>query len=250
MPSSCLQNMYAQDSAAVGAGGGISEAFRCLQGVQQGSPLSPLLFGLLIDVLDKVMRKVKGNHAPTLMFHDVPLLLFADDLVHMSTSEEGLQRLLNALQIFCENRLLRVSLVKTEVVVFETQRQECSTFTYSGHPLMRSDLFKYLGLWFEATKEGFTKSLGEHLEAARKTMNNMLRRCAQVSLTCPRRICKLFDALVLPILSYGCEVWFWDHRAGTQATAQLESLHAQFLRRLLGIHCHTHSLIALAEFGR
>ena len=47
-----------------------------------------------------------------------------------------------------------------------------------------------------------------------------------------------------------CEVWFWDHRAGTQATVQLESLHAQFLRRLLGIHCHTHSFIALAEFGR
>ena len=64
----------------------------------------------------------------------------------------------------------------------------------------------------------------------------MLRRCAQISLTCPRRICKLFDALELPILSYGCEVWFWDHRAGTQATRQLESLHAQFLRTLLGIH--------------
>ena len=247
---SCLQSMYAQDSAAVRAGGGISETFRCLQGVQQGSPLSPLLFGLLIDVLDKVMRKVKGNHAPTLMFHDVPLLLFADDLVLMSTSEEGLQRLLSALQIFCENRRLKVSLEKTEVVVFEPQRQDCNTFTYDGHPLTRSDSFKYLGLWFEATKEGFAKSLGEFLESARKTMNNMLRRCAQISLTCPRRICKLFDALVLPILSYGCEVWFWDHRAGTQATLQLESLHTQFLRRLLGIHSHTHNLIALAEFGR
>ena len=123
-------------------------------------------------------------------------------------------------------------------------------YAYDGHPLTRSDSFKYLGLWFEATKEGFAKSLGESLESTRKTMNNMLRRCAQISLTCPRRICKLFDALVLPILSYGCEVWFWDHRAGTQATLQLESLQTQFLRRLLGIHSHTHNLIALAEFGR
>ena len=98
--------------------------------------------------------------------------------------------------------------------------------------------------------EGFARSLGESLESARKTMNNMLRRCAQIRLTCPRRICKLFDALVLPILSYGYEVWFWDHRAGTQATLQLESLHTQFLRRLLGIHSHTHNLIALADFGR
>ena len=47
------------------------EAFRCLQGVQQGSPLSPLLFGLMIDVLDKVMRNLKGSHAPQLKSEDV-----------------------------------------------------------------------------------------------------------------------------------------------------------------------------------
>ena len=100
----CLQSMYAQDSAAVRAGGGISETFRCLRGVQQGSPLRPLLFGLMIDVLDKVMRNLKGSHAPQLKSEDVPLLLFAEDLVLMSTSEEGLQRLLNALQMVCEMR--------------------------------------------------------------------------------------------------------------------------------------------------
>eukprot|EP00891_Asterochloris_glomerata_P006859 jgi/Astpho2/6859/fgenesh1_pg.00105_%23_32_t len=37
-------------------------------------------------------------------------------------------------------------------------------------------------------------------------------RCGLVRLTC-----------------YGCEVWFWDHRVGTWATTQAESLHAQFL---------------------
>ena len=81
------------------------------------------------------MRKGQGNHAPTLMFHDVPLLLLADDLVLMSTSEEGLQRVLSALQI-CKDRhkdkisrRLKVSLDTTEVVVFEPQRQDCNTLT-------------------------------------------------------------------------------------------------------------------------
>ena len=168
----------------------------------------------------------------------------------MSTSEEGLQRLLNALQMVCEKRRLRVSLSKTEVVVFEPERQAYGAFTYAGHVLKRSAAFRYLGIWFEATTDGFARSLGESLERARKVMNNMLRRCAQISLTCPHRICQLFDALVLPILSYGCEVWFWDHRVGTRATTQAESLHAQFLRRLLGVHRHVHTLIALAEFAR
>ena len=68
--------------------------------------------------------------------------------------------------------------------------------------------------------DGFARSLGESLECARKVMINLLSLCAQISLTCPHGICKLVDALVLPILSYGCEMWFWDHSVGTRATAQ------------------------------
>ena len=79
-------------------------------------------------------------------------------------------------------------------------------------------------------------------------MNNMLKRCAQINLTCQHRICRLFDALVLP--ATGVEVWFWDHRFGARATMQAESLHTQFLRRLLSVHRHKQTLIALAEFGR
>ena len=78
----------------------------------------------------------------------------------MSTSEEGLQRLLNALQMVCEKRWLKVSMSKTEVVVFEPERQACGAFTYAGHVMMRSAAFKYLGLWFEATTDGFARSLG------------------------------------------------------------------------------------------
>ena len=59
-----------------------------------------------------------------------------------------------------------------------------------------------------------------------------------------------FNALVLPILSYGCEVWFWHHDASSTITKVLEGVHLQFLRGLLGVKRTTHHLIALAEFGR
>ena len=70
------------------------------------------------------------RHAPWLMSQDVPLLLFADNLVLLRTSQEGLHRLLNALQMVCEKRQLRVSLIKTEVVVFKPERKECGALTY------------------------------------------------------------------------------------------------------------------------
>ena len=63
-------------------------------------------------------------------------------------------------------------------------------------------------------------------------------------------MCNLFNALVLPILSYGCEVWFWHHDASSTVTKVLEGVHLQFLRGLLGVKRTTHHLIALAEFGK
>ena len=66
----------------------------------------------------------------------------------------------------------------------------------------------------------------------------------------PHHICRLFDALVLPALSYGCEAWVWEPRISIRATMQAESLHAQFLHKLLGVHQHKHTLMTLAEFCR
>ena len=92
--------------------------------VQQGSPLSPLLFGLLIDCLHKVLKAVPGNYAPSLaaywftaagrkwkMQKPVPLLLYADDLAILSTRSEGLQRMLDALQDFSKKRRLIVQCI-------------------------------------------------------------------------------------------------------------------------------------------
>ena len=55
----------------------------------------------------------------------------------------------------------------------------------------------------------------------------------------------LIDTLVLPILSYGCEVWGVDTKCGAAA----EALHWAFLRRLLGVKSTTKHMV-LAELGR
>jgi len=63
----------------------------------------------------------------------------------------------------------------------------------------------------------------------------MRRRCALLGIRDPALQCKLFDTLVLPILSYGCEVWGVDTKCGAAA----EALHRDFLRRLLGVRKST-----------
>jgi len=61
------------------------------QGVKQGCPFSPFLFGLYLDALKGRLDGRKCD-APTLVDVHVWLLFFADDLALMSESNVGLQQ--------------------------------------------------------------------------------------------------------------------------------------------------------------
>ena len=242
-----IKSIYANDSAAVRTSEGISEIFRCLLGVKQGCPLSPTLFGLYIDGLEQHLLQTAGIDAPTLsaLREVVPLLLYADDLILISTTAKGLQQQLDALASFCQARQLDVNHSKTKVVIFETRRSSCQDFTYNGIHVDREDSYKYLGFTFHATKS-MAYGVGFLVAAAKKAMHAMQRRCAFLRLTDPAVKCQLFDTLVLPVLSYACEVWATDPDLGQAC----ETLHRQFLRQLLGVRKSVTNEIPLAEFGR
>jgi hypothetical protein len=92
----CLHAMYAKDTIRINhPNKGVTSSFRCQQGVKQGCPLNPLLFGLYLDALEGRLDGRKCD-APALADVHVWLLFFADDLVLMSESKVGLQQQLDA----------------------------------------------------------------------------------------------------------------------------------------------------------
>jgi len=61
-------------------------------GVKQGCPLSPTLFGLYIDDLEDFLRLHTNIDDSCLFYHiQIAILLFADDVILLSHSQEGLQ---------------------------------------------------------------------------------------------------------------------------------------------------------------
>jgi hypothetical protein len=83
--------MYAKDTVCINhPSEGVTSNFRCQQGVKQGCPLSPLLFGLYLDALEGCLNSKKCD-APALANVQVWLLFFADDLTLVLKSEVGLQ---------------------------------------------------------------------------------------------------------------------------------------------------------------
>ena len=68
---------------------GLSDTIDSNIGVKQGCPLSPTLFGMYIDeVSDYIDRD--GDRGALLSGTWIPLLLYADDLVLIFESPEGL----------------------------------------------------------------------------------------------------------------------------------------------------------------
>lgn len=73
--------------------GGLSNFIRSTIRVKQGCPLSPTLFGIYIDELESFLREhIKDTDGCLLHQVLIFILLFADDISLIASSQEGLQR--------------------------------------------------------------------------------------------------------------------------------------------------------------
>ena len=150
--------MYTNNKCAVKIGKKHTDFFQQSRGVRQGCSSSPTLFNI-----NQLARTLEQSAAPgiTLVDTEIKCLLFADDLVLLSPTKEGLQHYLDLLQSFSQTWALTVNLSKTKVIIFEirpslnkytfhldtvTLEQGSSTFstprtpnlmeTWSGDPLL------------------------------------------------------------------------------------------------------------------
>ncbi|MCO5609094.1 hypothetical protein L7F22_063316 [Adiantum nelumboides] len=97
-----ILSLYERVSARVRCPGGTSSSLASTIGVNQGCPLSPNLFGLYIDELSEHILQDGGG--VDLAGTPVHIMLYADDIVLVSESQEGLQRHLQILDHFCTQR--------------------------------------------------------------------------------------------------------------------------------------------------
>jgi len=108
--------------------GGITSSFDSLVGLKQGCNLSPFLFNLFINDLTHSINCANID-APIMNNIQVSCLFYADDLVIVSETKEGLQGSLNALDQYTSKWFLEVN------------HKKCLTFS-RGRTLRVPDTFK------------------------------------------------------------------------------------------------------------
>jgi hypothetical protein len=84
--------MYAKDIVRINhPSEGVTSNFKCQQGVNQGCPLNPLLFGLYLDALEGRLNSGKCDALALIDVH-VWLLFFVDNLALTLELEVGLHQ--------------------------------------------------------------------------------------------------------------------------------------------------------------
>ncbi len=116
-------------------------------------PLSPTLFNIYINELAKVLEQ---SSAPGLTLHDsnIKFLLFADDLVLLSPTEEGLQQNLDILHKFCQTWALTINANETKILTFQKRPRfqgKRHNFTLGMTKIEHATNYTYLGLKISAT---------------------------------------------------------------------------------------------------
>ena len=204
-----IHSMYESVSAVVRQGIDVSDVIHQHIGLRQGCVLSPCLFSLFISDFPTFVQE-QGCLGVKIHDEYVHALFYADDGALLATSADELQKMIDALCLYCAKWRIFVNCGKTKVVVFNhtpsnTWKCECPVFKYNGEPLEVVDEFKYLGVYFHArTKE--TCCVAHRLSQARRLVAAWMRRC-QIWCFKPDVVINQFKTCVMPALEYGVGVW-------------------------------------------
>ena len=114
-----IYSVYQDTRCRIKFSNGVGNEFFSTCGVKQGDVLSPLLFNFFIDDL---VKKLNISNCDPVVIKNISVnsLLYADDIILLSNSENGLQRSLDVLNEFCIDWKLDVNHEKSKVMVFNS----------------------------------------------------------------------------------------------------------------------------------
>ena len=253
---SVIKNMYERTELCVKVEDQVTDFFPSSIGVRQGDNISPNLFKLYINDLPKIF----DDSCEPVQLNDISIncLMYADDVVLLSKTSEGLQNCLDKLGDYCKKWKLSVNTNKTKVLIFnksgklvpekffldKTVLENARNYTYLGV------IFSISGSFTDAKKGIYKKGLKAYFK---------FLKCFEGHKPKLKTIIHVFDHTVKSVLLYGSEIWGYfpqgkvlDNNYFSKLCRDLpiELIHRKLCKNLLEVKKRSTTNAVMGELGR
>ena len=252
--------MYERVVSRVKVNNGLSSLFTPLVGVRQGCNLSPTLFNTFInDIIDLFDSSCDPLHMTEC---EISCLLYADDLILLSQSENGLQKCLDRLNCYLKKWKMKINIKKTKIIIFNRSGKifKGKKFKIGKQPIQITDSYVYLGITFTSSGS-FSLAQQKLSNKATRSLYSFLSEINIYKGASVATILTPFDSLVNPILLFNCEIWGCFLKSfGSKYNKFVskifderiipETMHNKVCKMALGVHSKASNLAVKGELGR
>ena len=239
-----LKSMYTGDTVESVVNGVRTRPVYLKRGLRQGCSLSPILFNLYISDIGHDLT-VAGEGFEIGKGVNVSGLLFADDIVLISKTADGLKRLLNLVNKHCEDLKLIISEEKSQVV--SPTDDVWDIFGEGGLVVSLRQIlqYKYLGTQtFSSIFRTFAAKQKKCVDTAKKYMYGCLHLGKQGS-DLIKVASTTWEAVAVPSIMFGCETVLFSETK----ISELETIQSQVAKQILGVSRNTSNICAQTELG-
>jgi len=234
--------IYARTECAVLVRDFITPWFITEKGVKQGDTLSPCLFSVYLNDLVRDINRSKLGVKIDDQY--VNILLYADDIVILSESEENLQKLIDIVLHWCNNWRMSVNCKKTKIVHFRKNSVNRTNyvFKYDSKQIDIAPHYKYLGCVLEETLD-FTLTANMLSEAAGRAVGAIVNKCIKENNFTFNVYTKLYNSCVIPIMDYCSGIW------GYARYDKPNTVQHRAIRSFLGVHRYASNVVINGDTG-
>ena len=249
-----IEDMYKKTYTSVIYNKHILPEIQTKRGVKQGDNLSPLLFNIYINDLPKEIEK--GETHPIKLFdHNINCLMWADDIILLSETKEGLQNCLNNLNHYCKKWKLNANIQKTKIMVFREKgiKVKNEHFYLGNLQVMATKEYTYLGITIN-TSGHLKTGIDNLIDRARRAWFAILRILWKSKKRNIDTYITLFNNVIKPIALYSCEIWSMTENLPNDIenihTSTYERFQTRCCKNILGVNNKTTNITTLAELGK
>ena len=228
---SLIEAMFQGSESCVRVGQEHTDWFEITTGVRQGDVLSPLLFNIVLDYTMKKMNRVDGGIRWTGQT-TLKGLAYADDICLMGDDVDSVTTLTDSLNDEGKKMGLKISTQKSKVMKLMTNDER--SIAVDGDNLERVDRFVYLG---STMCEGgdVRREIRTRIGKASSAFNNMKKVWNSSGISQKTKL-KLFNAIVMAVLLYGCESW----KGLRDVELRVRRFESNCLRKIMNIRWFEH----------